>query len=156
MVETIANLEPRTLGALSQLAVALRDSQVGLTDAAATVSRKDVVQLLYRLAGERADMEQELSHLLAVNSQPLPDDTSWLGELRTIWMRIRTAIAQNQEAAALAEVAQSEAIIVDRYRRLMAETSGNAVNDVLLRQFAKLRDGHRELVRLTQRASDNS
>lgn len=141
-MESIVNLNDQTIRALNELAIALRDSQVGLTEVAGKVSDKTIVKLFYEIAAERAQMEQELNHYIRVNEAEPPDATSFIGGLRHAWTMIRAALSGGDACVVLNEVEKSEAMIVDHYKRLLPHVAGNPLNKLLLEQFEKVKKGH--------------
>ena len=141
-MESLMNLTDETVVAVRNLAVALRDSQVGLTDASAKVSDKAVVRLLYRLAVERANMGEELNDFLRVNEEQPSPNMAWVSELRDVSAQIRAAVNAGDPDVVLTEVERSEAMIVAQYKKLLPRIIGSPLNDVLLEQFEKVRNGH--------------
>ena len=91
-METIDHLTDETRSGLRELAVGLRDSQIGLTEAAGRVNDKEVVKLFYGICSERAVLEQELNAFLHLNCDPVFDDSPWLGELSNAWTKLRAAV----------------------------------------------------------------
>jgi len=140
-METIDSLNKATLSRLRELAVSLRDSQVGLTETAGKVIDKEVVRLFYGIASERATMEQELNDVLHINCEPISDTTSWLGELSHAWTRVRAALSGGDAFVILNEVERSEAMIVASYKRILPEIAGNPLNKLLLEQYERLQTG---------------
>lgn len=140
-METIDHLTDETAAGLRELAVALRDSQIGLTEAASRVSDKEVVKLFYGISSERATMEQQLNDFLRINGEPVSEKTSWLGELTNAWTKIRAAVNGGDAHVILTEVERSEGMIAARYKRVLAQIAGNPINNLLLEQYEKVKDG---------------
>ena len=140
-METIDTLTDETVSGLRELAIALRDSQIGLTDAAGKVNDKEVVKLLYGIATERATMEQELNDFLHINCEPISESTSWLGELSNAWTKIRAAVSGGDAIVILTEVERSEAMLAARYKRILPDIAGNPLNKLLLEQYECLQTG---------------
>lgn len=150
-METIDHLTDATLSGLRELAVALRDSQVALTETAGKVIDKEVVRLFYRIASERATMEQELNDFLHINCAPISDTTSWLGELNHAWTMVRAALSGGDALVILNEVERSEAMIAARYNRILPEIADNPLNKLLLEQYERLQTGLTALGELRDR-----
>ena len=140
-MEFIDTLTDETAAGLRELAIARRDSQIGLTEAAGKVLDKEVVKLLYGIATERAMMEWELNDFLHINCETIPDRTSWLGELSNAWTKIRAALNGGDSLTILCEVERSEAMIVARYKRVLPNITGNPLNKLLLKQYACMQTG---------------
>lgn len=140
-MKTVDHLTDETVSGLRELAIALRDSQVGLTEAAGKVEDKQVVKLLYGISSERATMEQELNDFLHINCGPVACRTSWLGELSNAWTKIRAAISGGDALSILNEVERSEAMIAARYQRILPQIAGNPLNKLLLEQYECLQTG---------------
>lgn len=140
-METMDNLSDETVSGLRELAIALRDSQIGLTEAAGKANDKDVAKLFYGIATERAEMEQKLNEYLHVNCEPISETTSWLGELSNAWTKIRAAVSGSDASVILTEVERSEAMITARYKRILPNIAGNPLNKLLLEQYECLQNG---------------
>ncbi|MBI2478577.1 MAG: PA2169 family four-helix-bundle protein [Planctomycetia bacterium] len=148
MMEIVTKLNDETIAEVRNLAAAVRDSQVALTDASAKVSDKAIVRLFYRLAVERANMGQELNDFVRDHDDQPPQNPSWLGQLQDVSTQIGAAVNADDADVVLREVERSEAMIVAEYEKLLPRIVGSPLSDVLLQQLDKVRAGHDAICKL--------
>ena len=150
-MESIDQLTDATVSGLRELAVALRDSQVALTEASGKVIDEQVVGLFRDISSERATMEKDLNDLLHLNSAPISETTSWLGELSHAWTMFRAALSGGDALVILNELERSEGMIAARYKSVLPKIAGNPMNKRLLRQYERLQSGLTKIGELRDR-----
>lgn len=145
-LETVHNLDPETVAKLQDLAQINLDSRDGFRHAAEQLEGEPVTQLFRRLAEERARQAKELQHYVAINEQEPQRKGSFAAAVHRTWMSIRGSLSGNDLHAVLAEAERGEDHIKEAYEDVLKKTAGSAVNDVLQRQYAAVKQGH-DLVR---------
>lgn len=153
------SLPEATIEAIVQLATALRDSQVGLTDVSSKVRDKVVVKLLQQIAAERAEMVDELNGVIQSQGLDPPDSTSWLAELRNVWTQVRAAVCSDDVHVVLTAFERYEAKIVGQYRDMLGQIPASPIDTLLREQYQQVKNGHaliRELLEARNRQTHDS
>ncbi len=71
-------------------------------------------------------------------------------------MKIRSIVSGGNSHAILAETERGEEHIKHAYVDALKETAGSAMNNVLLRQYVRVKAGHDELLKLQSRLQPTS
>lgn len=141
-LETVHNLNPETVEKLQDLTQINLDSRDGFRHAAEQLENEPVVQLFRRIAEERARQATELQHYVAINEQEPQRKGTMAAAVHRTWMTIRDSLASNGLHALLAEAERGEDRIKEAYEDVLKATAGSAVNDVLQRQYAAVKECH--------------
>lgn len=141
-VETKLNLNQETMDALQDLVQINIDSRDGFQHAAEKVDNLTLQSLFQKLASERNQQADELSRLLAINLEEPHRKGSYAAAIHRCWTACREACSSNNAYAVLAEAERGEDQIKAAYENALKQTAGSAVNDVLTRQYAQVKDAH--------------
>lgn len=141
-LETTNDLNDSTLEKVRDLARIHLDSCEGLIVAAQVVDDPNLQELFIEMGAERRGMGRQLAGLLALNSESIPEDGTWIAKAHRWWLELRGKISGGDCYAVLAEAERGEDKIKAAYEDALKETAGSAVNDVLLQQYAAIKDRH--------------
>lgn len=142
-VETKSDLKQETLEKLHDLVQVNMDSQKGLVDAAGGTEDLTVANLFTEIAQQRCDCADELKKFINFNGESVRDDEgSWLGAFHRVWIGFRTAINGGDAYVILCEAEKGEDFIKQGYEEAIKDTAGSAMNDVLLKQYSLVKEGH--------------
>lgn len=134
---------------LHELAHALRDSQSTLIETSAKVADAQVVRLLYRMAGERAFLADELGRELGGENRSRGQGTL-LTELRRILHQIATTFAGDDPGRLLTDVEQVDHLILQRYREVLQQPLEEPLRRLIEAQLAQVQSRHETLLELKQ------
>lgn len=147
-LETKLNLEAGTLDKLQKLIRANIDSNDGFQEAAKVILDAPVASLFRRLASERAKNAEELQTYVNWNGQEAEEDGSVAAYVHRVWIKVRSILSVNDTHAILSEAERGEDHIKHAYEDVLKETAGSAMNDVLQRQYANVKAGHDQILKL--------
>lgn len=145
-METPLDLNSETIEALQDLIEANVDSKKILQEAADAVDDEGMKVLFGRIALTRGQHADELASYVMINAEEPEDDGSAAGTARQLWLKLRSAINSGDPRVVLIEAERSEDVIKAMYEKLLKETAGSAMNDVLMRHFREVVK-HHDLVR---------
>lgn len=141
-LETTTNLKPETINYLQELIQINVDSRDGFRQAAQDIDDMTISQLFLQLADEREQQATQLSQYVELNQEAPNRSGSFAAALHRSWMSLRELLTTDNTKAILEEAERGEDQIKSAYENAIRETSGSAVNDVLLRQYAKVKTAH--------------
>lgn len=141
-LETKQSLEPSTIDKLQTLIRANIDSVNGFREAAKEVEDEPVAQLFKSIAEERSNFAQELQQHVEWNEEEASDDGSFAAKVHRAWLNVRNKLNGGNTHAVLSEAERGEDHIKHAYEEVLKETAGSAMNDVLQRQYARVKAGH--------------
>ncbi|MDX2199005.1 MAG: PA2169 family four-helix-bundle protein [Phycisphaerae bacterium] len=144
-VETKANLRDETITKLQDLIQLNIDSQKGFWQAAETIKDPTVAALFRRIASVRADNAAELKAHVAFNHEKPREDGSMLGTMHRWWLSARGALVGGDDHVVLSEAERGEDAIKQKYEEVLRELPGTAMNDVIIHQYARVKDQHERI-----------
>ena len=145
VLETKADLNKDTIDGLEQLFQMNIDSADGFEYAAKKVD-SDVLKLTFqKINKERRQQAEELKTYLSINEQCVNRNGSYAAALHRCWMKCREYIASNETHAIVAEAERGEDEIKAAYEEILRQTAGSAVNDVLTRHYALVKETHDQI-----------
>jgi uncharacterized protein (TIGR02284 family) len=141
-METVTTLQEDTIAKLQDLIEICIDSAKGCADAAEHSDDEQVSSLFRQLGNQRADHTRELQGYVKLNREKPEKGGSALGTAHRLWLDLRAAINGGDPKVILIEAERGEDQIKQKYEEVIKETAGSALNDVLLRQYKQVKDGH--------------
>ena len=141
-METKHNLREETIEKVQDLIQINIDSQKGFAEAADKVKDQKIATLFRQLGGERQTNTTELQQIVNFNGEEPTDDGSFKATVHRAWLDVRAALNGGDAGVILSEAERGEDAIKELYEEVLKEMSGSAVNDVLTRQYAKVKAGH--------------
>lgn len=141
-VETKANLRDETITKLQELIQFNIDSQKGFMQAAETIKDPTVAALFRRIASDRAENAVELKAHVAFNDDEPRNDGSMMGAMHRWWLSARGALSGGDDHVVLSEAERGEDAIKQKYEAVLKELPGTAMNDVIIDQYARVKDQH--------------
>lgn len=141
-METKHHLREETIEKVQDLIQINIDSQKGFAEAADKVKDKQIASLFRQLGGERQTNTTELQQIVNFNGEEPQDDGSFKATVHRAWIDVRAALNGGDASVILNEAERGEDAIKELYEEVLKETAGSAVNDVLTRQYAKVKAGH--------------
>lgn len=141
-METLHTLEEQTIMGIKDLVEINTDSAEGFRAAAGKVESTELTQFFLDCATNREKNANALRSYLAANDEDFKPDGTVLGTVHRWWLELRGTVQSGDEHAMLAEAEQGEDAIKARYEKVLKETAGNPLNDVLLKQYATVKSMH--------------
>jgi uncharacterized protein (TIGR02284 family) len=140
-LETKLNLSRETIDHLQELIQVNIDSRDGFNEAAAQIDDMTISSLFRQLASDRDRQAEELRTLVAVNREEPQATGSIAAAAHRLLIDLRAALGGGA-ATILSEAERGEDWIKEKYEKVLLETAGSAVNDVLTRQYAAVKAAH--------------
>lgn len=141
-METKTTLEESTIEGLQTLIRYNLDSQKGFQEVAKETDSTELASLFRELAQERGELATELQQHVEVNDEDPVEEGSMMAALHRTWIEVRNKLNGGSPYVILAEAERGEDTIKHAYEDVLKETAGSAVNDVLTRQYAKVKSAH--------------
>lgn len=141
-IETHHNLREETIEKLQTLIRYNIDAYDGFQKGAESIDNPNLASLFRDLAKERAAMARELQEYVEWNDEEAEDDGSIQAAVHRVWMTIRTKLNDGEPYHILAEAERGEDYIKEAYEDTLKEIPGSALNDVLQRQYARVKAAH--------------
>lgn len=141
-METKTELRKETLETLHDLVRINVDSANGFEKAAELVESQVYRRLFNDCAVTRRGHGEELKTLLRMNDDDVNDSGSIKANVHRWWMTLRSTVQEDDVRAMLIEAERGEDAIKALYEDVIKETTGNAVNDVLHRQYREVKATH--------------
>ncbi|MEZ6242069.1 MAG: PA2169 family four-helix-bundle protein [Phycisphaerales bacterium] len=140
---TTNTLDSKTISGLQDLIQLNIDSDEGFNAAADQLDASSRLAMHFReCAAERRSFASELQAVVGANSERPEQSGTAKGTLHRWWLEIRGAVQDGDEHAVLAEAERGEDAIKRRYEKVLKETAGSPVNDLLQRQYAAVKRRH--------------
>lgn len=136
--ETKAHLNQETIDALQGLIEMNIDAATGFQTAAAQAEDVAIKELLSELGERRQEQANELRGLLLRNAAEPAGAGTTAAALHRAWISVRTAVSQNVDYSLLVESGRGETLLRERYKQVLLDHPGAAVNDVLHRHFTEV------------------
>lgn len=141
-LETKLNLNDSTITKLQTLIRANIDSYDGFRESADQIDDAQVADLFREMAASRSTLAAELQDYVAWNDEDPVEAGSYAAMVHRTWIDIRGMISGGDAYAILAEAEAGEDHIKHAYEDALKETAGSAMNDVLQKQYAQVKQGH--------------
>lgn len=138
-METKLNLNKETIEGLQDLIAVNIDSAKGYKAAAEKVDNDSLSTLFGDFAKERERHAKALQSFVSWNGEEPEDDGSVRGSIHRAWLKARAAINSGDEEVVLIEATRGDEHIKSMYEDLLKDNPGNAMSDVLHRQYAELK-----------------
>lgn len=141
-IETKSTLNDETIEKLQKLIRANIDSYNGFHESAEELNDEKLAALFRQIGDERSAMASELQQHVEFNGKEAEDDGSVAAKTHRIWINIRGKLNGGDPHVILIEAERGEDHIKEAYEEVLKETTGSAMNDVLVAQYAKVKAGH--------------
>jgi len=141
-LETKSNLNESTICGLQKLTRYNIDSANGFREAAEDIDDASIASVFRTLASERSELATELQTHVKYSGEEAEDDGSMMAAVHRTWIQVRSLINGGDAYPILCEAEKGEDYIKAAYEDVLKETAGSAVNDVLTKQYAKVKAGH--------------
>jgi len=141
-LETKTQLNDQTLDKLQKLIRANIDSYNGFHESAEELQDERLSTLFRTIGDERSAMASELQSVVEFNGAEAEEDGSVAAKTHRIWINIRAKLSGGDAHVILIEAERGEDHIKKAYEDVLKETAGSAMNDVLTKQYAKVKAGH--------------
>lgn len=141
-MERLTDLREETVDGLQEL-IAYNLDSAELCDVAA--KRSDGVRVgdLFREIGsERRQQAIELQQFVRMDAEEPRDKGTAGGAIRKVWVDFRAALNRGDKEVIAIEAERAEDRIKEKYEEVLKETAGSPVNDVLMRQYQRVKSWH--------------
>ena len=139
-----------TVNHVSDLVRGLNDSFEYLEEAATKVNDDKVATLFKQLSADRKEIADTLAGMIALASSDADpaEEGSWLGKVRQCWTAFRVGLNSGDATVMLVEAEHAEDAILEKFKDVLPQVAGSEINDVLLQYFAKVKEGHDQVLAL--------
>lgn len=144
-METNRHLRQETVHALEELIRVNLDSYRNLALVNEASSDERLTALFRRIADQRKEFATELGLHVLDNDGELSPRGHFLEELHRWWVDITGKLERGNVQAVLEEAARGEAALEAVYARIMTESAGSAVSDVLGAQYRAINESSRRI-----------
>ena len=141
-LETKFNLREETIEKLQKLIRYNIDSHDGFREAAEEIESPQLASLFRDLAQERSALATELQSYVEWNEEEAEDEGSISAAVHRLWIDVRSQFTGGDSYAILAEAERGEDYIKEAYEDVLKDIPGNALNDVLQKQYARVKAAH--------------
>lgn len=140
--EMKCTLKPEVVSDIQKLHQANIDSAKGFEETAKDLKDEQLADNFCKWSSERSAQATELAELVECNAESVDHESSWLSALHRAYTSMRAAVSYDDKHALLAEAERGEDHIKAAYEEVLKETPGSAVNDILQRQYARVKATH--------------
>ena len=144
-METKRELRPETVRALQELIRVNLDSYKSLALVVEATRDERLVRLFRQIAEQRKEFATQLGVHVIANDGALSPEGQFLEELHRWWIDITGKLERGNVQVVLEEAARGEAALESAYARIMTETVGSAVSDVLDVQYRAINETSRRI-----------
>jgi len=139
-----------TISTINDLIETLKDGQEGFRQAAEAVEDPELKSLFNEFSLQRSRFAGELQSQAVSLGQSKPEDSgSAAGAMHRTWINLKSAIAQRDDGAILAECERGEDSAVKEYLEAMEEENLAApVREIISRQYAEVQSAHDRIKQL--------
>lgn len=141
-METLTTLRPETIEGLRDLIRVNHDSAKGFREAAEQIDDDSATEHFHALAAERQGFAKRLESFVEWNGDDDTPDGSFGAKMHRWWIQFRGTVQDGDVHAILSEAERGEDQIKAKYEEVLPQISGNPVNDVLLRQYGRVKVAH--------------
>ena len=141
-IETKSDLNQETIETLQDLIQANLDSAKGYREAAEVIDHTQLTAAFIEAAEQRGELAADLqTHVMLNGDRPTKED-SWLAAFHRSWMKLRASLNGGDPYVVLVEAERGEDYLKKAYEDALVSTAGSAMNDVLMAQYATVKQGH--------------
>lgn len=144
-MNTVTNLQDETIQGIQDLIEINIDSAKGFATAADKIENDSIARYFRECGDERSRFAGELKTAVALNNTEPKDSGSIKGAAHRWWMNIHGAVTGGDEHAVLADAERGEDEIKGRYERVLKDTAGSPLNEVLQKQYARVKSRHDQI-----------
>ena len=139
-----------TISTINDLIETLKDGQEGFRQAAEAVEDPELKSLFNEFSLQRSRFAGELqSQAVALGESKPKDSSSAAGAMHRAWINLKSAIAQRDDHAILAECERGEDSAVKEYLEAMGEENlAGPVREIISRQYAEVQNAHDRIKQL--------
>ncbi|PYK45545.1 MAG: hypothetical protein DME46_03955 [Verrucomicrobia bacterium] len=139
-----------TISTINDLIETLKDGQEGFRQAAEAVEDPELKSLFNEFSLQRSRFAGELqSQAVALGESKPEDSSSVAGAMHRAWINLKSAIAQRDDHAILAECERGEDSAVKEYLEAMGEENlAGPVREIISRQYAEVQNAHDRIKQL--------
>jgi len=139
-----------TISTINDLIETLKDGQEGFRQAAEAVEDPELKSLFNEFSLQRSRFAGELQSQAVSLGESKPEDSgSAAGAMHRTWINLKSAIAQRDDRAILAECERGEDSAVKEYLEAMEEENLAApVREIISRQYAEVQNAHDRIKQL--------
>lgn len=141
-MKTTHNMSDDTVKNLSELIQINKDSVEGFQTAIEATDDAKVIEVFRSVMTERKSFASELSSFVNINDGDDDPSGSIKGAAHRWWLKAHAAFASDEAVAVLKDAEAGEDEIKEKYEHVIKDTAGSPVNDVLLQQYGKVKQGH--------------
>lgn len=141
-LNTPANMDEGTVEKLQDLIQINIDSYNGFIEAAEKIDHENLAGLFRELATDRSGFAEELKQFVRMNEESPEQSGSGSAKAHRLWIDLRAALNGGDPYVILIEAERGEDKIKSKYEDALKDTAGSPVNDVLQRQYARVKAGH--------------
>lgn len=142
------HLKPETIESFQELVQALRDSVNYHKEAADVIDDDYVKGELSSIAAERENICDTIGGFITSADEKPAENGTFLGSLRNIWTVFRAGLNSGDATVLLIEAERAEDVIVSKFKDVLPEIAGNPVNDILMKYFETIKNGHDRVLAL--------
>lgn len=153
-METLLNLRQETIDGLQTLKKYNHDACEGFRVAADKIEDADIAALFREFADSRGRFRTELEEAIMANKADVPDGGTFKGQLHRWWLGVRGSINAGDEKVVLTEALRGEESLIDAYKSVIKDVTGNPLNDVLHSHLETILGVRDRLVALEARCSE--
>ncbi len=139
-MESVKSLRDETVQALEDLVRVNLDSYQNLVQVHGASETRKLVDLFRELAEQRKSFAAELGSYVYLNDGDTNPSGSFLEGAHRWWLDLTGKLERGDALVILDEAERGEAIILEAYEKVIRETEGNAVSDVLNSHRASIRN----------------
>ena len=139
-----------TISTINDLIETLKDGQEGFRQAAEAVEDPELKSLFNEFSLQRSRFAGELQSQAVSLGESKPEDSgSAAGAMHRTWINLKSAIAQRDDRAILAECERGEDSAVKEYLEAMGEENlAGPVREIISRQYAEVQNAHDRIKQL--------
>jgi len=156
MLELTTNLSNESIQKIQELVQLNLDSRDGFREAAEHIDDDALAAFCTALAEERGDQAEELQRYVEINGESPRTSGSYSAALHRAWIDIRSYFSSNDIYAVLAEAERGEDYIKQAYEESLRDLGAGPMQEVLSRQFIRVRMAHDRVRDLRDRERSTS
>jgi uncharacterized protein (TIGR02284 family) len=141
-LETSSPLTDETVSRLQDLIQLNLDSRDGFQQVSEQLDNLTIATFCRSLSQQRSAQASELQSLVRKNNEEPTERGSVAAALHRTWMQVREALSSSNVYALLAEAERGEDQIKQAYEEVLRDVPDSAVNDILLRQYQRIKAAH--------------
>ena len=150
----VADLSEETVDRLNDLIQINLDSAKGFRTAAENVDVATYASLFKEMADQRQAQAEELQAQVIAEGERPETNGSFAGQAHRWWLSLREKVSGSEAYAVLAEAERGEDAIKDMYEKIVGETAGSPLHELLSRQQQQVIAGHNRIRDLRDREKD--